>query len=379
MKKYFVLNIFSVLFLSTIFFSCSEDSPTEPELSLDQKLQKALDDGIQQYGGIGISAAVIFPDGHTWQGAAGISYGSVSVIPNTLFSAGSITKMFTAVSIMKLVEDGTLALDDQLHEWFPAYQNIDSTITIRHLLNHTSGIYNFTENQQIWQDIMADRQRIWTAEEILTEYVLEPEFSKGSQWGYSNTGYIMLRKLIRDIHGSTIGQVYRSRIFEPYGLDDTYLYPDETLPGSVAHGWWDITGDQVYDDISINPVVSFYSAAGGGIFATAMDLAKWAKAIFVDGNVVSQDSFNQMTDFYTPITSEPLVLGYGLGIVEFNPDLFNGLRIYGHGGDAPGYAAASMYLADYDICLGIADNTHNGDTMWVINDLFTIIIEQSDR
>jgi D-alanyl-D-alanine carboxypeptidase len=376
--KHSILNrIILVSLFTFIFGSCSEDSTTEPELTLDQKLQKALDDGIWQYGGKGISAAVIFPDGHTWQGAAGISHGSVTVTPTTLFSAGSITKTFTAVTIMKMVEDGTLTLDDSLHKWFPTYQNIDSTITIRQLLNHTSGIFNVTENQQVWQDVLSNPLRIWTAEEILTNYVLEPEFVKGSQWGYSNTGYILLRKLIRDINASTVGEVYRTRIFDPYGLSATYLYPDEILPGAVAHGWWDITGDQIYDDISINP--SFYSAAGGGIFATAMDLAKWAKALFINGNVVSQNSFEQMTDFYTPILSEPLAAGYGLGIMQFNPDLFGGLTVYGHGGDAPGYAAASVYLADYDVCLGIGDNTEDGDTMGVFDDLMPIIIDHLEN
>jgi CubicO group peptidase (beta-lactamase class C family) len=160
----------------------------------------------------------------------------------------------------------------------------------------------------------------------------------------------MLRKLIRELNGTTVSEVYRNRIFDPCGLTDTYLYADETLPGAVAHGWFDINGDNIYEDITINPLISFYSAAGGGIFATATDLALWAKKIFIDGIVVNQNQLDQMTDFYTPIPNEPLVAGYGLGIVHFNPDLFNGLTIYGHSGDAPGYAAASMYLADYNVC-----------------------------
>jgi CubicO group peptidase (beta-lactamase class C family) len=157
------------------------------------------------------------------------------------------------------------------------------------------------------------------------------------------------------------------------------LYPDETLPGAVAHGWWDINGDQIDDDISINPYISFYSTAGGGIFATAMDLARWAKAIFVDGTVVSQNSYNQMLDFYRPVLNEPLVEAYGLGIMQFNPDLFDGLTVYGHGGDAPGYAAASVYLVDYDVCLGIGDNTEDGDTMGVFEDLIPIIISYAEN
>jgi len=378
--KYSSLCLNLILISAAIVFgSCSDDTPTESRLTLDQQLQKALDNGIQKYGGKGISAAIIFPDGYTWDGAAGISHGTAAITTETLFSADSITKSFTAVTIIKMVEDGTITLDDPVRKWFPPYANIDSTVSIRQLLNHTSGIFNITENPQLWQDIFSNRQRVWSADKVLTNYVLEPYFPRGTGWHYCNTGYIMLRKLIHDVNGAAISEVYRNRIFDPCGLTETYLYAEETLPGTVAHGWFDINGDNSYEDITINPLISFYSAAGGGIFATALDLALWARKIFIDGIVVTEDQLDQITDFYTPIPDQPLVAGYGLGLAHFNPDLFNGLTIYGHSGDAPGYAAGSLYLADYNVCLGIADNTQDGDNMWVINDLLAIITEHLDK
>jgi len=370
--KYFSI-VSSLLIFATILSSCSDDPPTGFQLTLDQQLQKALDDGIRDYNGKGISAAVIFPDGHIWKGAAGVSHGQTIITTNTLFSAGSITKSFTAVAIMKMVESGQIALEDPVHKWFPPYPNVDSLVTIRQLLNHTSGIYNVTEHPQIWQDIFADRQRIWTADDVLNNYILGPYFPRGSGWHYCNTGYIMLRKLIRELNNSTVAEACRTLIFDPCGLTETFLYADEVLVGDIAHGWLDLNGDDIYEDITIDPLVSFYTAAGGGIFATATDLALWAKKIFIDGTVVSQEQLLQMTDFYSPIPDQPLVTGYGLGIAYFNPDLFNGLKIYGHSGDAPGYAAGSLYLVDYNVCIGIADNTEEGDTMWVINDLLSII------
>ena len=374
-------GFFACLFCvaATYLFSCTGEGPVGPELTLDQKLQKTLDDGILKYHGKGISAAVIFPDGHTWQGAAGISHDDVKITTEMLFSAGSTTKSFTAVSIMKMVEDGTLTLDDHIGKWLPVYANIDTTVTIRQLLNHTSGIFNVTENPQVWQDIFSDRQRIWSADDVLSNYILEPYFQPGGGWHYCNTGYIILRKLIHDLNGVSVAQFYRGRILDPCGLNNTYLYAEEALPAPVAHGWFDVDGNGSYDDITINPLISFYTAAGGGIFATPMDLALWARKIFIDGTVVSDAQLEQMTDFYTPIPDEPLVEGYGLGIVHFNPAMFNGLTVYGHSGDAPGYAAGSLYLVDYDVCVGIADNTDAGDTIWVINDLLTIITGYMDK
>jgi len=372
-------KIILLLLASILLLTCSKDTPIEPQLTLDQQLQKVLDEGIQEYGGKGISAAIIFPDGYTWKGASGISHGTTPITTETVFSAGSITKSFTAVAIMKMVEDSMLTLDDPIYKWFPVYPNIDSLVTIRQLLNHTSGIFNVTENPQFWQDIFTKRNRIWTADEVLNNYVLEPYFSRGTDWHYCNTGYIMLRKLIAHLYGTSVSMVNRNLILEPCGFNNMYLYPDEGYGGAVAHGWFDIDGDMIYEDITLDPFYSFYTAAGGGIFSMAEDLAQWAKKLFIDGTVVNPDQLNQMLDFYTPIPGQPLVSGYGLGLVHFNPDLFNGLTIYGHSGDAPGYAAASFYLVDYNVCVGIADNTENGDTMWVINDLLTLVTAHLDE
>jgi len=380
MKSSVIILFIIFISLSALFFSCSEQTD-EPQLSVDERLQKALDDIIaNSEKSKGISAAVIFPDGHIWKGAAGISHENKEITTETLFSAGSTTKSFTAVTIMKMVADGMLSLDDPLSMWFPDYPNIDSMVTIRQLLNHTSGIFNVTENPLLWQEIFQNPQKIWTADDVLNGYILEPYFDRGTGWHYCNTGYIMLRKLICDLNQSNIGQVYRQRIFNPVGLENTFCYVDETLPDNVAHGWFDLYSDNTYDDLtSIGPFLSFYSAAGGGVFATALDLAYWAKDIFIDGTVVTTEQLDQMMDFYTTISDQPLLSGYGLGLVHFNPDLFNGLTVYGHSGDAPGYAAGSLYIADYDVCLGIADNTEEGEAMWVINDLLSIISDEMDK
>jgi hypothetical protein len=92
-----------------------------------------------------------------------------------------------------------------------------------------------------------------------------------------------------------------------------------------------------------------------------------------DRLVLSPDYYNQMMDFHSPTTDEPLAAGYGLGVVWFNPDLFNGLTIYGHSGNPIGYAAGGLYLVDYGISLAILDNTEEGETMPVINEILRII------
>jgi CubicO group peptidase (beta-lactamase class C family) len=126
-------------------------------------------------------------------------------------------------------------------------------------------------------------------------------------------------------------------------------------------------------------MTAFYSGAGGGVFCTAEELAIWAKALLKDKSVVSINALTQMLDFYSPCPGEELVCGYGLGITQFNPSLFNGLNILGHGGDAPGFAAGSFYLPDYGVCIGIMDNTEEGDAMYIINDLIDIAINNINQ
>lgn len=358
--------------------SCSKHSTTQPEPTLAEELQAALDNGIATYNGKGISAAVMIPAEETWVGVSGISHGTTAITSDMLFSVGSITKNFTATTILELAEEGVLTLEDSLYEWVPNYPNIDSTITIRQLLNHTCGIYNFTEHPDIWADVFADLYRTWTMEEVLTGYVLEPYFPKGTDWHYSNTGYILLRLIIREAAGTDISTQYRERFFNPLGLDRMFTAVEEDPAGVVANGWFDINGDGVYDDFSNVPATAFYTAIGGGVFATAEDLARWAKALFHDRVVLTEEYFDQMMDFHVPTPGEPLVYGYGLGACWFSPELFNNLTVWGHGGNPLGYAAGCLYLPDYGVCIGIADNTEEGETMPVINDILRVITNHLD-
>ena len=117
---------------------------------IEDRLQQVLDHGIRKYEARGVSAAVIFPDGKIWTGTSGISHGTVPIEPDMLFMIGSITKNVVAALTLQLVEEGLLSLDDPLSKWLPEYPHVDSTASLRQLLNHTSGIYMFWSNEKIW-------------------------------------------------------------------------------------------------------------------------------------------------------------------------------------------------------------------------------------
>ncbi len=164
--------------------------------SLEERLQKALDDGLNKARGKGGSVAVIFPDGSKWVGVSGVSHGFTKLTTRMRFSAGSIEKIFAAAAILRLAEEGMLAVDDTLDKWLPPYPYVDSTITIRQLLHHTSGLFMFWDNQKIWDDPIKYRDKIFTPEEVLT-YLKEPYFPPGKGWHYSNTNYLLLAMIIK--------------------------------------------------------------------------------------------------------------------------------------------------------------------------------------
>ena len=371
-----LLKIAIVLF----FLSCSNESPpTAPDPTLAERFQKALDDGIIKYNGKGMSVAVIIPGCDMWVGTSGISHGTTPITADMLFSAGSITKMFTSSTIMQLAEENKLSLDDSLYKWIPNYSNIDNDITIRQLLNHTSGLYDVADNTQFFDAIFFDQNKIWTFEEILNEYILEPYFEKGTGWHYSNTNYIILREIIRQVTNSALSTQYRNRFLNPLNLNRTFLAQEEILQVPIAHGWHDLNNDGSYEELPENSMTSFYSAAGGGIFSSAEDLAKWVNYLFHDCTAVNTQILEQMINFYSPIPDQPLLSGYGLGVEKFNPQLFNGLEIWGHGGDPVGYAAGCFYIPQYGVSIAIMDNTGGGNTMDVIFDIVVILTNYLEK
>jgi D-alanyl-D-alanine carboxypeptidase len=351
-----------------------DPSSALPELPFAQELQDALDNGLEQYGGMGISAAIIVPGYANWLGVSGVSYGTTPITTDTLFSAGSATKLYTAITILQLAEEGVLTLEDPISKWLPVYPQVDSTISIRQLLNHTGGVFDMVRHPDYWQAMFSDPDKVWQPEEIITNFLLEPYFPKGTGWHYSTPGYILLRMIIKEATGSDLSSIYRERLLKPLALDHTFLAGEEELPENTAHGWFDVDGDGKYDDLP--SFTSFYTGIGGGIYASAEDMAKLSHALFSEHRLLNERSYEQMLTFHSPTPGEPLAAGYGLGVVEFSPDLFNGLEIWGHSGNAPGFAAGCLYLPDYDVSIGIAVNTEAGEAMFTINDLLDTLTEE---
>jgi len=380
-----VLLLSTVLALTAFFVSpaVSAKPTSKPELPFAKELQDTLNNGLKKYNGKGISVAVIVPGHKTWVGVSGVSHGKIPIKTDTLFDAGSITKNFVAALTLKLVEEGLLTLDDPLHKWLPDYPNIDNTITIRQLLNHTSGLYSL-QGPSAFCPILKDPGRFWTPKEVLTTLVDKPHFPKGKGWQYSNTGYILLGMIIEKATGSKISTELRIRFWNPLSLDSMFLAVEEVLPANIAHGWIDLNGDKVLDDFSVFPKTALYSVfkASGGVYSASEDLAKWVHALFHERKVISKESLDQMLTFHSPIPGRPITAGFGLGVERYTPRYFNGLELWGHAGTAPGYFAFIWYLPEYGVSIGLISNREQQREFYLlllINDLLSVITNNLEK
>jgi D-alanyl-D-alanine carboxypeptidase len=276
-----------------------------------------------------------------------------------LFDIASVGKTFTAALVLQLAEEGLLSLDDPLHTWLPAYPNIERTITIRQLLNHTSGIFDFVENDAYWDSVLGDPNKLWEPADVLA-LVREPYFSPGQGARYSSTNYILLGMIVEAVTGSTMAEQIRTRFLIPLGLTHTFWLGSGRISGEIAHGHFDLDGDGEIEDMASLPRTSIDSSkwACGAIASTAEDIARWADALY-GGRILGPEAMEQMLSFYRPVAEAPggpLASGYGLGVQEFTA---GEQRMWGHLGQYPGYMAAMLYVPAYRITVVVLINDGN--------------------
>jgi len=279
-----------------------------------------------------------------------------------LFDIGSAEKNFQAALVLKLIEEGLLSLNDPLHKWLPDYPNIDKNITIRQLLNHTSGIYDFVEHPDSpWRGGFhnLDTTRGWTTEEIITTFIGEPYFSPGDGWHYSTTNYLLLSMIIKSVTSLQVSIEIKNRLLKPLNLEHTIGGLAEPIPNDliIAHPRYDADRDGNIEDMSSSSITLLTSFIPNLTYSSAGDLAKWIHALYHDCIVLSQDSLDKMLTFYQPTIDpgEPTVSGYGLGVADFSE--FLGVKAYGHGGSQYGYTTAALYLPEHGVTICWLINT----------------------
>ncbi|MCH7697549.1 MAG: beta-lactamase family protein [Chloroflexi bacterium] len=290
---------------------------------------------------IGVTLAVSTDGRGGWVGTAGVSDrdDASPVAPDALFRVGSITKTFVAVIILQLVEEGTLDLDDRVRDYVPSYAAGDQ-VTIRQLLQHTSGLEDFQPLPEFEEAVIADLNKRWRPIEVLEFVSPEPQFEPGTAWSYSSTGYVALGMAMEAATGNSLSSEIRSRIIEPLSLGSTYLAGHEEGPEGLVRGYDDVLHVGTLFDLGSIPYTAIETAAwaAGGIVSSAEDLARFAVALF-GGELLTDASLDQMLTI-VQLETEPPDWNYGLGLIQFPTD--SG-PVWGHDGAIPGFDSLFVY------------------------------------
>ena len=365
-------------------------APAAPAAHLDAAKTKALQtalNGIRSGNKYpGTSAAVLFPDGSIWTGVSGSAILSkTAVTADTLFSAGSITKTFVAALVGRLAMARTIGLDDPLSRYLPDFPNA-ANITVRQLLNHTSGIDDlFDYNGTIGPAIVYRPTATWTPEQVLAK-ILGPRFKPGANYYYSNTNYILLGLVIEKATGQTVAALVRSEFLLPLGLTHTFLQTEETAQGPKAHGYCTVASGNscgsdatkasaAYDNFAgtMLPFTSEATAVGfaGAYVSTASDLAIWANALY-GGSVLDDATLASMVDISQTAglkTKPKYPYGFGFELASIAGQIG-----WGHRGNLDGFWSTIEYLPGWHVTVAFMTNAQWADPVAAATTLAKIAI-----
>ena len=261
--------------------------------------------------------------------------------PDDLFEVGSITKNFTAVTMLLLQEEGKIDLDQTINKWFPDFEKGD-VITVRMLLNHTSGIMEMTE--------------VMDPEDVVEDVNGRFDFEPGTSWTYINANYVLAGLIMSAVAGKPAHEVIREKIIDPLGLTHTFMRGfEEHSEENKAHGHaYDAHGNIV-------PYEYQHKAwTAGSLVSNVEDLFKYAYALF-HGKILSENSMSQMLEIVELLGKPVYGLGTQYGIGSHS-------EFYGHGGDV--FASHSMfyYYPETDEIHIILNNFNEAKDMYVLND-----------
>ena len=275
-------------------------------------------------------------------GMANLELG-VALEPDHVFRIGSVTKQFTSAAIMMLVEEGKLAVTDPITKFLPDYPTQGKTITVEHLLTHTSGIQSYTDMPK-WRGMW--RQDM-TVTELVDLFKSEPmQFAPGERWRYNNSGYILLGAIIEKASGKKYADFVQERIFTPLGMANTRYDVTEQVTARRAAGYTK-TGDRIVNAQYLSMTQPY---AAGSLMSTVDDLAKWDAALGA-GRVLKAESLAKSFASYRLSSGNDTAYGYGWQISRYE-----GRDVQEHGGGIFGFRAYVVRVPSDGVYVAVLSN-----------------------
>jgi D-alanyl-D-alanine carboxypeptidase len=361
MKRYVSISLLVVLVLSVAVQAQKPVVATGTNV-LKRELQLKLDEWHKAGKFPGATFGVVLANGESFGLAVGFSDrdAKTPMKPTDRMPAGSTGKTFAAAMAMQLIKDGKISLDDKIEKylgketWFARLPNAKD-VTIRQLMNHTSGLVRYEFKKEFTDFLTANPYKVWTPEERLAYLFDEkPPFEAGRGWDYSDTNYIVLGMIIERVTGKKFYDEAYKRFIKKFKLNDTIAQEGPELKG-VVQGYAGANNpfggkDKMIENgrFIVNPQLEW---TGGGWASTGEDLARWAKTMY-EGKAFDASLVPVMLD------GVPAKLGrdakYGLGVI-IRPTQA-GLS-YGHSGFFPGYMTDMMYFPEQKIAVAVQVNT----------------------
>lgn len=312
-----------------------------------------------------------------WNGSAGVADRTTGRerLPNDRFRIGSITKPFVATVILQLEAEGRLDLDDTVERWLPGVVRGNGhdgrRMTVRQILNHTSGVYNVTADPGFQEKVfgpgfLRHRYDTWTDEQLVAVAMAhEPDFAPGTSWAYSNTNYVLAGMIIEKVTGRPYGEAVERRIIRPLGLGATSVPgTDPRMPRPSGRAYSTLGGDpadpatRVHDVTELNPSIA---GAAGEIISDAADLQRFTRAL-ITGRLLPKAQMRELTA--TVADPDSPAVGYGLGVMR--QKLSCGTEVWGHTGGihGSGSVAVSTRSGDHTLAANV-----NGDWASGLDDI----------
>lgn len=277
-------------------------------------------------------------------GQASLELG-VPLTPDHVFRIGSVTKQFAAAAVLKLMEEGKLKLTDPLSQFVPGYPN-GAAVTVRMLLDHTSGIKSYTDLPGMMEGPI--RQDLSTAQLIASFKDQPPEFAPGEGWKYNNSGYVLVGAVIEKVTGKPWHLYLQEAFFAPLKLTHTGYGDPATglIPGHVSG--YTLNGERWAPAAFLSMTQPH---AGGALVSTVDELLVWNRALH-GGKVIGKAQYAAML---TPAKGAASPYGFGIEI-----GTLRGERVLQHGGGIPGFSAFLMYLPDSELSAAVLYNADSG-------------------
>jgi D-alanyl-D-alanine carboxypeptidase len=290
---------------------------------------------------VGIDGKIVFEKAY---GPGDEEWGNANTV-RTKFRIASLSKQFTAACILLLQERGRLNVHDPISRYLPGLPLAWQAITIHELLTHTSGVPNSTSSAE-----NASGDRIGATPQQLIDHVVNKplNFAPGTNWSYSNTGYILLGIIVEKISGQSYADFLKTNIFEPLGMRDSGYDRARDIINERASGYDLIDGHIVNADF-IDMSVPF---SAGGIYSTVEDMYRWNEALAEDRKLLSAESRKQMFTEYPEAVHEGQHYGYGVVISR----LKFGRLLYYHGGGVEGFSSSIQRYPSDRVCIVVLSN-----------------------